>query len=401
MTGGKVPIERVGHTHYKTAEYTKEKKRSIILSLPVEIIFNILVWIPADILYNSMRYVCRQWYNIVCDPVFIQEQLIHSSVGLIVDNNGSVRAQYFEVGNMNATRSIELGYPFRCQIDATCDGLVLFTEGQNRMVHGNHVTNDQAVCVANPLTKQKVTLPPPPPGCRPAHFYYSLACSHLAREYKVVFTCLSHGCQFFDWMVVTVGKDQAWRLIDSKKLSDLGRNHSPDIRLSTVGFLYLIYDRYVSIVALDVQSETFYEFPGPTVPHSSDKDVVSYLVRRNYLSCIVRLESGTLLDVWELSDPMSGGWRKLYTFDFDVPKYKSSGMFKGWFSRRADFTRFLPKAWVNNGQVVVFRLSHNPGPFIAHNVETGATFLIGSRYLDSLHSVSHGYAWSLVSLSPI
>ena len=43
--------------------------------LPEEIIFYILVWLPADILYNSMRYVCQQWYRIIRDPLFIKEHL--------------------------------------------------------------------------------------------------------------------------------------------------------------------------------------------------------------------------------------------------------------------------------------------------------------------------------------
>ncbi|KAH7863906.1 hypothetical protein Vadar_023246 [Vaccinium darrowii] len=159
---------------------------------------------------------------------------------------------------------------------------------------------------------------------------------------------MSLGCEFYDWMIVTVGKDQAWRVIDRKKLSDHGRRLSPGgsvvlgsveacFRLSTGGFIYHVYHRYASIVALDVESETFYEFPSPTVPHSCDG---------------------------------------------------------------ADLAHFRPKAWVNNGKVVVFCVLRNPGPFIAHNVETGVTFLIGNCLRDLRYSEVHSYAWSLVSLSP-
>ncbi|KAH7862125.1 hypothetical protein Vadar_000359 [Vaccinium darrowii] len=387
MTGGKVLNERVSHTHYKTVNCCNEKKKSIIPSLPVEIIFSVLVWIPADILYNSMRYVCRQWYNIIRDPVFVKEQLIRSSVGLFV--KWRTHRQFVEVGKMKATMT-ELGFPFSSPLTATCDGLVLLVNPP--------FTYGEVAFVANPLTKQMLKLPPH--SCQPAQCLFSLACSHLAREYKVVFQYMAHGCQFFDWMIVTVGKDQAWRLIDSKKLSNYGRTFSPDSRLSTGGFLYHVYHPYTSVVALDVESETFYEFPSPTVLYSCDRDDISYLARGKYLSCIVQLKPRTLFDVWELSNPTSGGWRKLYTFNFDVQKYKSSGMFKGWFSRRAKFAHFRRKAWVNNGEVVVLSVIHNPGPFIAHNVKTGATFFIGNHLQDLRCFEVHGYAWSLVSLAP-
>ncbi|XP_074319004.1 uncharacterized protein LOC141655896 [Silene latifolia] len=48
----------------------KVEKRNIYL--PRDVIFNILLHRPAKLLYEVVKYVCKQWYDIVNDPSFIK-----------------------------------------------------------------------------------------------------------------------------------------------------------------------------------------------------------------------------------------------------------------------------------------------------------------------------------------
>ncbi|KAF5951240.1 hypothetical protein HYC85_009184 [Camellia sinensis] len=144
MNAGKVSNGRVSCTR----SCSNKKKKSSIPSLPDEIIFCILAWLPADILYNSIRYVCRQWYNIINDPIFIKEQLLRCTTGLFIQQKRTpYRAQFVDFGKMNVALT-EVNVPFPNTVLATCDGLVLFRDKQDTL----HV--------ANPLTKQSLIVPP-------------------------------------------------------------------------------------------------------------------------------------------------------------------------------------------------------------------------------------------------
>ncbi|GFY80580.1 hypothetical protein Acr_01g0003890 [Actinidia rufa] len=105
-------------------------------------------------------------------------------------------------------------------------------------------------------------------------------------------------------------------------------------------------------------------------------------------------------DVWDLCDPMSGEWKKLYRIEWDFKKSRSRQVFKGLLSRSVVKTVFLPIAWVNNGEVVLFCVSCSPGPYIAYNVKTGETFTFGSHASYEWWYFWRDYAYSLVWLTP-
>ncbi|KAI8002186.1 hypothetical protein LOK49_LG08G01881 [Camellia lanceoleosa] len=72
MTSREVLNRRVSHTKYKTVSSSyKKKKSSIIPSLPEQVILCILVWLPIDILYNSMSFPFPNEVLVTCDGLVL------------------------------------------------------------------------------------------------------------------------------------------------------------------------------------------------------------------------------------------------------------------------------------------------------------------------------------------
>ncbi|KAF7142368.1 hypothetical protein RHSIM_Rhsim05G0189300 [Rhododendron simsii] len=127
-------------------------------------------------------------------------------------------------------------------------------------------------------------------------------------EYKVLCTYLSDGGKH-NCVMLTLGKDHAWKPINRQKLSDQGWNMVRDCQLSGGQFLYWADHLEKSVVALDVESELFIEFSSPAVwsCHSS----ILYVERERTLSCSVMTYCRSLADIFVLPDPMTGEWRML------------------------------------------------------------------------------------------
>ena len=406
MNAGKARNGNIRCRKFQSIACSNRKKKSCVPSLPEDIVFFILVRLPADILHNSAQCVCWQWYSIIHNPCFIYEHLRHSTTsGLFIQYDMLPYTPCFaELGKTNATVT-EVNFPFPIEVLATCDGLVLFRDRQNR--DGLELFRDRknmTIRVANPLIKKVVSVPPL--TVQGYHYSaFSLACTRSTREYKVVVTYGSNiRIEDFDCMVVTLGKDHAWKLTNnSKKFPNSWRKLLRYCPLSKGGFLYWTYFDFPSVVTLDVESELFYEFPSPAVLCGGGYTAVHCLIRGKSLSCMVQFlgSPGIMFwDVWDLCDPMSGEWKKLYRIEWDFKKRRSRQVFKGLLSRPDVKTAFVPIAWVNNGEVVLFCVSCSPGPYIAYNVKTGETFTFGNHAYNEWSYFWDDYAYSLVWLTP-
>lgn len=56
----------------------EDKKNEDITRLPEDILIDIFLLIPAEDLHNSVRLVCKSWWNTIQDPYFIDRQLSYS-----------------------------------------------------------------------------------------------------------------------------------------------------------------------------------------------------------------------------------------------------------------------------------------------------------------------------------
>ncbi|KAJ7970519.1 F-box/kelch-repeat protein-like [Quillaja saponaria] len=62
----------------------KRKQKGSAYILLNEIIFEILLRVPAEILHHCLRYICRQWHGTISDPFFIHSHLRQSTTGLLM-----------------------------------------------------------------------------------------------------------------------------------------------------------------------------------------------------------------------------------------------------------------------------------------------------------------------------
>ncbi|KAI8556578.1 hypothetical protein RHMOL_Rhmol05G0265000 [Rhododendron molle] len=81
----------------------------------------------------------------------------------------------------------------------------------------------------------------------------SFACAYSKMEYKVLCTYGPDGGKH-NCVMLTLGKDHAWKPINRQKLSDRGWSMVRDCPLSVGQFLYWADHREQSVVALDVES---------------------------------------------------------------------------------------------------------------------------------------------------
>ncbi|KAH7839342.1 hypothetical protein Vadar_002932 [Vaccinium darrowii] len=396
MTAREVLNGRVGQTKYQPISCANKKKQSSS-TLPDEIMFCILVWLPADILYQSARYVCRQWYNIIQDPHFIKKHLIRSVTGFLVQQDFSRHGVMFTKFGKRDPIVTEMSLPFLGMVLTTCNGLLLFQHMEARTVH-----------VVNPLTKQMVALPQfsHPIGGFP---FCSFGYAKSKGEYKVVRPYeRCRGDRASNCEMLTLGKDHAWRLVHCDNLSDVGGTFWQFDSYPAGGFIFWAYGSCSHIVALDVESEIFYEFPVPAGESQADAvglsarlSHVHYFRRGESLSCMVWYGPGLSFDVWVLSDPISGEWKKIFKINMNAIADGIIRLFSlpyGGLRPWKEFSFLHPIAWVENGDVVIF-YSFFQGPYIAFNVKTGKTFKFGSCIKTEWRHM-FGFSYSLVSWTP-
>ncbi|KAG9150567.1 hypothetical protein Leryth_008045 [Lithospermum erythrorhizon] len=138
-----------------------KKQLKSIAALPEEILFNILLLLPADVLYAVMRFVCRRCYMIINDPAFVNTHSLRPSSVLLVQYYGS-DARCLLVGERDTNISY-IKFQFPGRLVSSCNGLTLVREGSFNSTHNGLLTHNGLFYIANPITKRMMTLPTFPP----------------------------------------------------------------------------------------------------------------------------------------------------------------------------------------------------------------------------------------------
>ncbi|XP_074309943.1 uncharacterized protein LOC141644341 [Silene latifolia] len=269
------------------------KRLKCILYLPSEIIFNILLLVPAKILHQVVRYVCKQWNDVVNDPRFIKAHYQSSSAGLLIQNPIKLHYIYYIEGD----NSTKIAFPFRARIYGSINGLVLFHD----------LTNLQIISVINPLTKVKINLPP-------VHGLKALissigfaitSCGH----YKVVVTvCDEDHSPKRHVIVFTLGIDKAWRLIDLRGNSEM--ECLPTVIPRFIAGMLCWCSFSYPCFAMDIDTETIYHLPKPD-------NFSRWLQQSSFISLGVGLGiiqeqiDGAKWRLWKLTDIKAGKWTGL------------------------------------------------------------------------------------------
>ncbi|KAL3530319.1 hypothetical protein ACH5RR_009641 [Cinchona calisaya] len=326
-----------------TSPPASESKRSKTVSysiqdLPPEIVFNILLCLPVDILYNVTKYVCRAWYNIMSSPNFIDAHRLRSDTdGLIQIEKQICSAPYLKLA---AKGDKDDGVPETTKIPfLDCPGLVM--SSCNGLLLYENLSN---YYIANPVTNEIVTLPPPPEKLFwftwPLNFGYASS----SKRHKVVDWDVDQrmNLQYF-CKILTVGVDKAWRCLTSPNESLKIEKFPPLLFrnrvLSSEGFLHWTYHAFV--ITLDLERETFY-FHG--LPNYSDKKNTRFLETGRLLS-LSEFKVNYSWEIWFLTNVQTtGGWTRQATIDLG-PQLRCNLFPQAY--------RIEPVGWLKNGEVAI------------------------------------------------
>ncbi|XP_074318934.1 uncharacterized protein LOC141655775 [Silene latifolia] len=240
----------------------REKRRARINYLPKEVIFNILRFLPAKLLQDVMRYVCKQWYDIVSDPFFVRAHCqmpttASASASFIIQSHDK-RDKLYCADTYASKKSVKLTkikLPFPVKIQGSFNGLILVSDDRDL---GN-------VHLMNPLRKLMFSLPPVVRVVqrKPFGTFYSFAVNSSG-QYKMVCFSLYESPEDSEMSVFTIGVDKAWRRINLEHLEGISLIHIFKRHgLLIAGFLYWCNSYHFSF-AMDVDKETILRISWPT-----------------------------------------------------------------------------------------------------------------------------------------
>ncbi|KAL3626488.1 hypothetical protein CASFOL_030037 [Castilleja foliolosa] len=332
-----------------------------IESLSDDIIFEILVRIPAQDLYDSTRLVCRKWYNIINTRTFAHSHLQLSTPRLLVVDLYS-RLRTFMTTKNGPIETSKLSYALACKVLSSCNGLILgFDRNPNSL--GQYI-------ITNPVTKQQFALPKFV-SHKPMKID-SLALAYVAssRAYKVI--CVSG----LECAIMTVGVDTDWgRHANTQHLTLKAKELLERILLKTPGFLHWVNnDISEYVLTMNIESETIMQIPGPCLRNEGKSLSYRYLVMGNYLSLLIG--RGKVLWEWEVwkMKPETREWTKMPNIVLEPQEVLKHLSFK--FKGLGSLSTFLiPRCWSNCGEVLFFYLRLrvcliSTVIFVAYNIRT-------------------------------
>ncbi|KAK9756962.1 hypothetical protein RND81_01G132700 [Saponaria officinalis] len=302
---------KLGH-HMTRVENKAKKRRRLVrkqredeghtFCLPEEILFNILLLIPAQHLHEVVRFVSKQLFDIVIDPVFVRLHRQMSTPGFLIQNrNEKYKLSYIEPDSTRL-KVTEIQIPLRAKIMGSFNGLVLLHD----------LTNPHIYHVMNPATKVNFTLPPLTGLCdinsRDSPAGFGLTSSGC---YKVVHVSAKASSKCVRIRVFTLGVDTAWRFIDLRDIS-IGakvKNAWMCVPRFIAGFIYWSNCAHFDGIALDVDTEIIYQFSPP-------EDLVRYGTPIWFLStgtCLALLRQcqGDIWRLWKLTCVKTGEWTEM------------------------------------------------------------------------------------------
>ncbi|KAK6120563.1 hypothetical protein DH2020_045694 [Rehmannia glutinosa] len=293
-------------------------------SLPDDILFDILLRIPAQDIYNSTRLVCRKWYHMIHAHNFINAHLHHSTCGLLIQNLRNITSYpNFVAMRQGRIEISKLSYKSNHRFLSSCNGLVLELDDLNR----------NALYITNPTTKQRSALPT---------FFADttfdravIAYAATSMKYKVVRTFyLTNGntdqleqgyVEIAYAAILTVGVDKSWRCVNIEHLSLAAKELLVNNLFTTEGFVHWAQNGNVIVskgepqyvLTLNVETEIITEI---SVPLCHDGKLSYYLYHYfsmgSYISLLISCNYFSF-EVWEMK-PETGEWTKMRTLTWKL-----------------------------------------------------------------------------------
>ncbi|KAK9748718.1 hypothetical protein RND81_02G075500 [Saponaria officinalis] len=296
-----------------TTTTTTEAVSKDVPYLPVEIIFNMLLYVPAKDLHEVARYVCKQWYDIVSDPDFITTHCRMSSTNsfLIQHSEQLHKASHIELHILMGTlvrHETPVEIPFRGAIVCCFNGLLVLLSG-SRTVDGK--IGYDVFYVVNPVTKVIISLPHLTDS---QHVTEGISLAvDSSGHYKVVH--VSGKTDYYEQVkmrVFTIGVDKAWRFIDLQGIPAVNARGMRFHSFCFGGFMYWFtyytsYDISPFGFALDVDTEIIYPL---SMPNDVIKTQYPISISMGTGPGLVT-EQDDIWRAWKLTDVKSSEWTEL------------------------------------------------------------------------------------------
>ncbi|CAA0829153.1 Unknown protein [Striga hermonthica] len=356
------------------------KRKSLttgIESLPDELLIEVLARIPGSQqeIYEA-RLVCRKWYNIIHTPNFMSANLHDSTYGLLFKHRDCESLLILPQREGAGVEMTQLSYKRRFKVTSSCNGLWLETNMNER---------GRKLFVTNPTTGQVVGLPP----CvgKVSEGKYAMAYSPASMEYKAViyYPPTRTRPRPAVLQILTAGVDKKWRNVDLGLISSEEAHKAfHSVPLVTEGFIHWNRLYFLHVLTLNVETETITQTPAPLPTIGSQINI--YLSTGKYLTLLSH-NGQFSWQVWELSRPETGEWRKKAHFCLEVHKerFNLSGVV------HKDFV--LPVGWVKYSELLAMRIGGKSNVFFVYNLVTQEIDEIGlpdyiSRYNIAVHKSS-------------
>ncbi|XP_073125257.1 putative F-box/kelch-repeat protein At1g13200 isoform X2 [Henckelia pumila] len=329
------------HICHCSKRCTRKRQRKC---LPQEMFLEILLRLPAQVVHNVMKHVCREWNLMISAKDFIQHHLQNSTRGIIIQEVfPACRRDVIYVEMRRGCLEIcKFDYGFEFLLWTSCNGLVVA-----RDLRDSHI-----YYVTNPLTKWRTVLPP---NSRKMGNYsgFGLAFVEASMKYKVVYARGNERhCKPTQMAVLTIGVDKVWRHIDIGHSSLAIRRTLP---LVTGGYVHWMGETFV--LTLNVESETIRWFPLPPFPKRSRKFLpmgcnLSFLHKTNEF----------MMEVWEMN-PETGEWTMILRLDLEPLRYHFKDLC-------GNYAKVVPFGWLAIREVLVFSTGYPQTNCVAYNVKT-------------------------------
>ncbi|XP_074318932.1 uncharacterized protein LOC141655773 [Silene latifolia] len=275
------------------------------IDLPREITFNILILLPANVLHEVARKVCKQWDEIIKDPVFVRAHCQISTTRarfLVQVFNKLCEAYYMEAECTKSVRVTEIKFPSPARISGSYNGLVLLSDRMNKGV----------LHLMNLVTKVIVSLP----RLRALNSCYyvsdNLAVDSYGR-YKAVRVSDDVDHKKFEMHVFTVGVDKAWRRVEIPEANCV---IMLELAFFVPGFMYWCADSCRVCFAMDVDTETIYQFYGPKSFDIFLHFPVHYISLGTGLGVTKEEDKDRgIWSLWKLTDVKSSKWTEVAMID--------------------------------------------------------------------------------------
>ncbi|GER52620.1 F-box and associated interaction domains-containing protein [Striga asiatica] len=313
-------------------------------SLSEDLLFNILIRLPAHDIHDSASLVCRRWAHLTRSRDFTLAHLRRAGTGLLLQSLTSLEGLTFISGGPGRAEPSRLRHESGLLIRASCHGLVLVTPSSNPYTSR----------IVNPVTTEYLDLPPLIDR-RYSSGSFCLVYVGATDEYKVVQIRLKidlRGAVAYECTVLTVGANTSWRHVGEEDLLSDDIIFSLANPLTTDGFVHLvpIPNRGGStILAVDAETEVMTETRAP-VPLGRERESEFLLSGGKNLTLVVKKLGGSFSwDVWEMS-PETRVWRKTVIVDLEEDERLEEFIR----DRDANDVRFCPVGWLNYPEVLVF-----------------------------------------------